>query len=120
MLRVARTSVALWSTGCSPGGITIGRMTTTGAVTIYAVHNISSPVDITAEPDGAVWFTTSGNVIGRITASAQGQRSRSSSPRRNTRRLSYPLPPAPLSAWIGWRASSLLSADSQLSSAMSS
>ena len=38
-----RTSVALWSTGCSPGGITIGRMTATGTVTIYAVQNISSP-----------------------------------------------------------------------------
>ena len=49
-----RTSVALWSTGCSPGGITIGRMTTTGAVTVYAVQNISSPVDITAGPDGAM------------------------------------------------------------------
>jgi len=58
-----RTSVALWSTGCSPGGITIGRMATTGAVTVYAVQNISSPVDITAGPDGAMWFTASGNVI---------------------------------------------------------
>ena len=64
-----RTSVALWSTGCSPGGITIGRMTATGTVTIYAVQNISSPVDITAGPDGAMWFTSSGNVIGQITTS---------------------------------------------------
>jgi hypothetical protein len=44
-------------------------MTATGTVTIFAVQNISSPVDITAGPDGAMWFTASGNVIGRITTS---------------------------------------------------
>ena len=97
MLRVARTSVALWSTGCSPGGITIGRMTTTGAVTNYAVHNISSPVDITAGPDGAMWFTASGNVIGRITTSVTPTTSRFTPPQVRPEQRS----PSPASTWPG-------------------
>jgi len=45
----------------------IGRMSTSGAVATYSTSNLF-PNDITAGPDGALWFTTNGS-IGRITTS---------------------------------------------------
>jgi hypothetical protein len=50
----------------------IGRITTGGTVTEYAVPSAtSSPWGITAGPDGALWFTeTGGNRIGRIAPAA--------------------------------------------------
>jgi streptogramin lyase len=62
----------LWYTGCPGSPLNIGRMSTAGAVKIYMVQNISNPVDITAGPDGAMWFTAN-NVIGRITTSVTPQ-----------------------------------------------
>lgn len=44
----------------------IGKITTNGAVTGYAVGGFGFTNDIVAGPDGAMWFTYSGN-IGRIT-----------------------------------------------------
>ena len=45
----------------------IARMTTTGAITEYAVPTANSfPESITTGPDGAMWFTQSLNEIGRI------------------------------------------------------
>ncbi len=48
---------------------TVGRMTTAGVVTEYAIPTVDSgPNQITLGPDGALWFTESaGNNIGRIT-----------------------------------------------------
>jgi virginiamycin B lyase len=41
-----------------------------GTVTIYNDPSISTPLGITAGPDGALWFTNFGNLsIGRITTS---------------------------------------------------
>ena len=47
----------------------VGRITTAGVVTAYLVPNSNSGlVDITAGPDGALWFTEyGGGDIGRIT-----------------------------------------------------
>jgi streptogramin lyase len=46
----------------------IGRVTTSGIVTEFALPNSAAPVDITAGPDGNLWFTeATGNQIGRIT-----------------------------------------------------
>jgi virginiamycin B lyase len=68
---------ALWFTiqggqyanGASISGVpaSIVRMTTSGAVTIYSDPGMG-PIDITAGPDGALWFTNGGS-IGRITTS---------------------------------------------------
>ncbi len=57
----------LWFTATGAGQI--GRITTTGLVTLFPVPTASSsPFGITAGPDGNLWFTESstGN-IGRIT-----------------------------------------------------
>ena len=44
------------------------RITTDGVVTNYTDPTIDGPIDITAGPDGAMWFTNEGNnSIGRIT-----------------------------------------------------
>ena len=58
---------ALWFT--SNGNNSIGRITTAGQVTIYALPgNQDFPVGIAAGPDKAMWFTDNGNnSIGRIT-----------------------------------------------------
>jgi streptogramin lyase len=46
----------------------IGRITTTGAVSEFALPAGSAPIGIVAGPDGNLWFTeSSGNKIGRIT-----------------------------------------------------
>jgi virginiamycin B lyase len=60
---------ALWFTEAV--GNKIGRISTAGLVTEYAVTTAaSSPQGITAGPDGALWFTELlGNKIGRITSS---------------------------------------------------
>ncbi len=59
---------ALWFT--NPGNNSIGRITTSGAITSYTDPTIESPVGITTGPDGALWFTNAGNdSIGRITTS---------------------------------------------------
>ncbi len=59
---------ALWFT--SNFGNSIGRITSSGAVTIYKRHGIDGAEAITPGPDGALWFTNSGsNSIGRITTS---------------------------------------------------
>ena len=42
----------------------IGKMTTSGSVTVY---NGPTPMDLTAGPDGNIWFTDASNAIGRIT-----------------------------------------------------
>ncbi len=48
----------------------IGRITTSGAVTNYTDPSISGPSGITAGPDGALWFTNyATSSIGRITTS---------------------------------------------------
>jgi streptogramin lyase len=49
------------------GGNTIGRITTSGTVTIYPGTGINGPEGIAVGPDGALWFTnTLGSTIGRI------------------------------------------------------
>ena len=62
---------ALWFTEYQ--GNKIGRITTTGQVTEYAIPTSnSSPEGIAAGPDGALWFTEqTGNKIGRITTTGQ-------------------------------------------------
>ena len=52
----------------------IGRITTGGAITEYVVPTTNSgPQDITAGPDGALWFTEyNGNNIGRIAPPSTG------------------------------------------------
>lgn len=57
---------ALWFTNSISN--TIGRMTTSGGVTLFPLAANSGAGVITAGPDGAMWFTTSGG-IGRITTS---------------------------------------------------
>jgi streptogramin lyase len=60
---------SLWFT--EAGTDKIGRITTTGLLTQYALPTGSRPEQITAGPDGAVWFTEQGtNKIGRL--SVQG------------------------------------------------
>jgi virginiamycin B lyase len=59
---------ALWFTngGVNGGGYAIGRITTSGSITMYPLTRW--PAYIAAGPDGAVWFTyTHENAIGRIT-----------------------------------------------------
>jgi streptogramin lyase len=57
---------ALWFTSFENNSI--GRITTTGQVRLYARAGIDGPEGITAGPDGALWFTNVGNnSIGRIT-----------------------------------------------------
>jgi virginiamycin B lyase len=58
---------ALWFAHEYPS--TIGRITTSGAITEYPTPTPNAgPYDITAGPDGNLWFTESGgNKIGRIT-----------------------------------------------------
>lgn len=71
---------ALWFTdyGRSNSGdnySNVGRITTSGDVTIYSLPGIpmnNQPYDITAGPDGALWFTEPNtNHIGRITVSGE-------------------------------------------------
>ena len=58
---------ALWFTN---GDNSIGRITTSGVVTVYRSHDIRDPQGIVAGPDGALWFTNyGGDSIGRITTS---------------------------------------------------
>jgi streptogramin lyase len=57
---------AIWFT--EPGLDRIGRITTTGGVSEFALPAGSAPTGIIAGPDGNLWFTeTSGNKIGRTT-----------------------------------------------------
>ena len=59
---------ALWFTNAYNNSI--GRITTSGAVSNFTGPSISSPSGIAAGPDGALWFTNvSNNSIGRITTS---------------------------------------------------
>jgi virginiamycin B lyase len=65
---------ALWFTdlGNSTDRGSIGRITTSGKVTIFSGGGINEPAGITVGPDGALWFTNSaGNSIGRITTSGE-------------------------------------------------
>ena len=76
---------ALWFT--DPGTGEIGRITTIGMVTQFAVPNrLSQPSMITAGPDGALWFNEAdANKIGRITTSGvTTEYSLGSNGRRNT------------------------------------
>jgi virginiamycin B lyase len=63
----------MWFTNYTPGTPepgTIGRISTTGTVTVLSSRKINGPSGITAGPDGALWFTNyAGNTIGRITTS---------------------------------------------------
>ncbi len=69
----------LWFT--DPGGLLgssgqIGRVTTSGAFTLYPLPSgalISSTSQITAGPDGNLWFTEGTGKIGKITTSGQVQ-----------------------------------------------
>ncbi len=56
---------ALWFT--NQNNSSIGRISTTGAVTNYAGHGIDRPTAITAGPGGTLWFINGNNSIGRIT-----------------------------------------------------
>ena len=66
---------AMWFTNSSPsspgsGHDSIGRITTSGAITGYTGTGVDGPEGIAAGPDGAMWFTNQGNnSIGRITTS---------------------------------------------------
>jgi streptogramin lyase len=58
----------LWFTSQSQN--MIGRITTSGSVTLFPLDAGTQPVDITAGPDGNLWFTSpSRSSIGRITTS---------------------------------------------------
>ena len=61
---------ALWYTRLSPPGISgtgfVGRITTSGVMTEYAVKS-GIPESIITGPDGALWFVISGYGFGRIT-----------------------------------------------------
>ena len=58
---------AMWFT---QGNDSIGRITTSGAVTTYTDTSLNHPRNIIAGPDGALWFVNQGdNTIGRITTS---------------------------------------------------
>ena len=69
MLLISRTVVPATDAGNS----TIGRITTSGTVTIYHHTGIADPAQITVGPDRALWFTNSANTnspvgsVGRIT-----------------------------------------------------
>jgi streptogramin lyase len=54
---------ALWFTS----GTAIGRITTTGSFSFYAIPGFYSALDIAAGPDGALWFTEEASGIGRVT-----------------------------------------------------
>ena len=57
---------ALWFT--RTGDAQIGRITTAGEATAFALPAGSQPFGIVAGPDGALWFTAMGtDRIGRIT-----------------------------------------------------
>jgi len=61
---------ALWFTRLN--GAHIGRMSTSGQYTEYALAAQSEPTGIVAGPDGALWFTErSANKVGRITTTGQ-------------------------------------------------
>ena len=63
---------AMWFTNYTPAAPvgTIGRITTTGTVTVFSSPKIFGPSGITSGPDGALWFTNyAGDTIGRITTS---------------------------------------------------
>ena len=65
---------ALWFTnlGNKTNRGSIGRITTSGKVTVYAGRGIDAPAGIALGPDGALWFTNSaGGSIGRITTSGK-------------------------------------------------
>jgi streptogramin lyase len=67
---VAGSDGVLWFT--NDGNNAIGRITTTGKVTMHSGTGISGPAGITAGPDGALWFTNDGNnSIGRITTAGK-------------------------------------------------
>jgi virginiamycin B lyase len=56
---------ALWFTAESSGSYAIGRITTSGRITLYAVP--AQALDIASGPDGALWFTEpSSDRVGRI------------------------------------------------------
>lgn len=56
---------ALWFTAQSAGNYSIGRITTSGHITMYAVP--AQALDIASGPDGALWFTEPSNDrVGRI------------------------------------------------------
>jgi virginiamycin B lyase len=57
---------ALWFTS-SHGGVSIGRITTTGRITRYKSTALRAPGAITVGPDGALWFTNGPKSVGRIT-----------------------------------------------------
>src|SRR5215470_17807669 len=60
----------LWFTNHT--GNTIGRITTSGNISLFGDPGISGPEGITAGPDGALWFTNhTGNTIWRYTTSNQ-------------------------------------------------
>ena len=63
---VAGPDGALWFTNF--GNNSIGRISTTGAITNFTSPSIQYPARITAGPDGAIWFTNQYS-IGRITTS---------------------------------------------------
>ncbi len=67
---VAGPDGALWFTNNRNNSI--GRITTTGAVTIYSGTGVDEPNGIAAGADGALWFTNFGdNSIGRITTTGK-------------------------------------------------
>ncbi|MEO6629992.1 MAG: hypothetical protein ABIP03_15655 [Aquihabitans sp.] len=52
----------------------IGRITTTGAITLFYDPAISLPTDITAGPDGNLWFVGRDQAVGRITTAGVATR----------------------------------------------
>ncbi len=59
---------ALWFTNDALNSNTIGRITTSGKVTIYTGADINGPVGITTGPGGTLWFADNANSsVGRIT-----------------------------------------------------
>jgi hypothetical protein len=75
---LAPSSYPYWITAGSDGALwltenysnQVGRITTGGTVTEYAVASEGQPFGITAGPDGALWFAEwSGNRIARMTTS---------------------------------------------------
>jgi|GEM_PF-912844 len=57
----------LWFT--NPGGHAIDKLTTSGAITQYALPAEQVPWGITTGPDGNLWFNAGGRQIGKITTS---------------------------------------------------
>ena len=61
---------ALWFTGFSRGrGATIGRITTSGDISMYPAQSVGAALEISAGPDGALWFAIQYGGVGRITTS---------------------------------------------------